>query len=492
MMNMTKLSLRTRIFLSMIMLIFGASILIGTISVIQYKEEAEDYHTSRLLRKEDQIRAEISYVLNKTSFEVITEKIPIILKEKGDIYRISDVHELPINIYDLDGNLLVKSKDGFTVDTVDIRLAAAILHGIDNAPNKRWVTSMMKNGVKFQSSYTYITDNQFKPLAILNLPYIQDDDFITRELDEFLRRLAEGYLFMLLIAIALSYFLSRYITRSLKTISDKMIQTRLDKRNQKIEIDDASEEISNLVRAYNLMIDELETSAAKLAQSEREQAWREMAKQVAHEIKNPLTPMRLTVQSFQQRFDPNDPNIRKKLDEYSNTIIQQIDTMSNIASAFSNYAKMPAQQNETLNVVFVTKLSLDIFTEPYIHFKAEKEEIIAKFDRTQLIRVVTNLVKNAIQATENVENPQICVDIKTEADKVLLLVIDNGIGISEENATLVFEPKFTTKSSGMGLGLAMVKNIVETYDGSISFTSQIGKGTVFKVSFPQENRSTNY
>ena len=487
-MNMTKLSLRTRIFLSMIMLIFGASILIGTISVIQYKEEAEDYHTSRLLRKEDQIRAEIAYVLNKTSFEVITEKIPIILKEKQDIYRISDVHELPINIYDLNGKLLVKSKDGFTADTVDIKLAAAILDGIDNTPNKRWVTSMMKDGVKFQSSYTYITDNQFKPLAILNLPYIQDDDFITRELDEFLRRLAEGYLFMLLIAIALSYFLSRYITRSLKTISDKMIQTRLDKRNQKIEIDDASEEISNLVRAYNLMIDELETSAAKLAQSEREQAWREMAKQVAHEIKNPLTPMRLTVQSFQQRFDPTDPNVRKKLDEHSKTIIQQIDTMSNIASAFSNYAKMPAQQNETLNVAFVTKLALDIFNEPYIHFKTEKEEIIAKFDRTQLIRVITNLVKNAIQATENVENPQICVDIKTEGERVLLLVIDNGIGIGEEHAKLVFEPKFTTKSSGMGLGLAMVKNIVETYGGSITFTSHVGKGTVFKVSFPQENR----
>lgn len=486
---MTKLSLRTRIFLSMIMLIFGASILIGTISVIQYKEEAEDYHTSRLLRKEDQIRAEISYVLSKTSFEVITEKIPIILKEKQDIYRISDVHELPINIYDLNGNLLVKSKDGFAADTIDIQLAAAILDGIDNAPNKRWVTSMMKNGVKFQSSYTYITDNQFKPLAILNLPYIQDDDFITRELDEFLRRLAEGYLFMLLIAIVLSYFLSRYITRSLKTISDKMIQTRLDKRNQKIEIDDASEEISNLVRAYNLMIDELETSAAKLAQGEREQAWREMAKQVAHEIKNPLTPMRLTVQSFQQRFDPTDPDIRKKLDEHSKTIIQQIDTMSSIASAFSNYAKMPAQQNETLNVVFVAKLALDIFNESYIHFKAEKEEIIAKFDRTQLIRVVTNLVKNAIQATENVENPQICIDIKSESEKVLLLVIDNGAGISEENATLVFEPKFTTKSSGMGLGLAMVKNIVETYQGSITFTSHVGKGTVFKVSFPQEHRA---
>ncbi len=487
-MNTSKLSLRTRIFFTMVLLIFGASILIGIISVVQYKEEAEDYHTSRLLRKEDQIRVEINYVLDKTSFEVITEKIPYILKEKQDIYRISDVHELPINIYDLDGNLLVRSKSGFTTDTANAKIPPIILQKLANTPSKRWITETEKDGVKYQSSYTYINDNKFKPIAVLNLPYIQDDDFITRELDEFLRRLAEGYLFMLLIAIALSYFLSRYITRSLKTISDKMIKTRLNKRNQKIEIDDASEEISNLVRAYNLMIDELETSAAQLAQGEREQAWREMAKQVAHEIKNPLTPMRLTVQSFQQRFDPTDPDIQKKLDEYSNTIIQQIDTMSNIASAFSNYAKMPAQQNETLNVVFVTKLALDIFNEPYISFRAEEGEIIAKFDRTQLIRVVTNLVKNAIQATELRENPQIVVEVRENVNKVCIIVCDNGNGISEENAPLVFEPKFTTKTSGMGLGLAMVKNIVENYKGEITFTSKAGKGTVFKVSIPKQKK----
>ena len=489
-MNSYKLSLRTRIFFTMVILIFGASILIGIISVVQYREEATDYHTSRLLRKEDQIRAEINYVLEKTSYEVITEKIPYILKEKQDIYRISDVHELPLNIYDLEGNLLVRSKGGFTTDTVNTKIPQDILDKLANTPRKRWLTESERNGIKYQSSYTYINDSRFKPIAILNLPYIQDDDFITRELDEFLRRLAEGYLFMLLIAVAMSYFLSRYITRSLKTISDKMIQTRLDKRNQKIEIDDASEEISNLVRAYNLMIDELETSAAQLAQGEREQAWREMAKQVAHEIKNPLTPMRLTVQSFQHRFDPNDPDIRKKLNEYSNTLIQQIDTMSNIASAFSNYAKMPAQQNETLNVVFVTKLALDIFNEPYISFRAENEEIIAKFDRTQLIRVVTNLVKNAIQATETVKNPQIVVEVRADLEWVCIIVCDNGTGISEENSQLVFEPKFTTKTSGMGLGLAMVKNIVENHFGQITFTSKKGKGTVFKVCIPQEDKST--
>lgn len=484
-MKFNKLSLRLRIFFGMVLLILGASILIGIISVVQYKEEAKEYHRDRLLRKEDQIRAEIDYVLDQTSYEVISKNIPFILKFNNDIYRIADVHELPINIYDLDGKLLVKSKETFTEDTLETSLNPSVLEGLANTPTKRWIVQSEIDGVKYQSSYTYINDNKFKPLAIMNLPYIQDDDFITRELDEFLRRLAEGYLFMLLIATVLSYFLSRYITRSLKTISDKMIQTRLDKRNQRIEIDDASEEISNLVRSYNGMIDELENSAAKLAQSEREAAWREMAKQVAHEIKNPLTPMRLTVQSFQMRFDPNDPDIHKKLDEYSKTLIQQIDTMSSIAEAFSNFAKMPAQQNETLNVVFVTKLALDIFTEHYLTFGTDAEEITVKLDRTQLIRVVTNLVKNAIQATEGVEDPKIRVEIKSDVDTVCILVCDNGHGVSEENAEKIFEPKFTTKSSGMGLGLAMVKNIVETYNGTITFTSKEDRGTVFKVTFPK-------
>jgi nitrogen fixation/metabolism regulation signal transduction histidine kinase len=234
------------------------------------------------------------------------------------------------------------------------------------------------------------------------------------------------------------------------------------------------------------MIDELQESAVKLAQSEREQAWREMAKQVAHEIKNPLTPMRLTVQSFQRKFDPQDENIHQKLDEYSKTLIQQIDTMSSIAGAFSNFAKMPAQKTETLNVVEVVDLTLDIFNENYITFQSDRKEIIASFDRTQLIRVVTNLIKNGIQAIPEGRLPQIIVNVIEENEGVKITVSDNGIGISEENKVKIFEPKFTTKSSGMGLGLAMVRNIVETYRGTITFVSKKDEGTTFTVAFPKK------
>jgi nitrogen fixation/metabolism regulation signal transduction histidine kinase len=234
------------------------------------------------------------------------------------------------------------------------------------------------------------------------------------------------------------------------------------------------------------MIDQLEESAAKLAKSEREQAWREMAKQVAHEIKNPLTPMRLTVQSFERKFNPDDANIREKLSEYTKTLIQQIDVMSSIASAFSDFAKMPTQNKEEIEVINVIKLAIDIFNEETIEFQSEETKLYAFLDKTQLIRIITNLVKNAIQATEETEKPKIIVAVFSENNALKITVSDNGKGISVETKDLIFEPKFTTKSSGMGLGLAMIKSIIEAYDGTIDFTSEQNKGTTFTVILPKK------
>jgi len=196
--------------------------------------------------------------------------------------------------------------------------------------------------------------------------------------------------------------------------------------------------------------------------------------------------MRLSVQSFQHKFDPQDPQIHKKVDEYTKTLIQQIDTMSSIASAFSNFAKMPAQKLEFLNVVEVVELALEIFTENDIKFSAKEPEIIANFDRSQLIRIITNLVKNAVQSIPEERTPQISVQLFSETTDVVISVKDNGCGITETIEDKIFEPKFTTKTSGMGLGLPMIKNIIETYNGSIEFTSIIDKGSQFTVRFPKQ------
>jgi signal transduction histidine kinase len=159
--------------------------------------------------------------------------------------------------------------------------------------------------------------------------------------------------------------------------------------------------------------------------------------------------------------------------------------MSSVASAFSNFASMPAQQNETLNVVEVVEFSLDIFNEDYLVFESDEEEIITKMDRTQLVRIITNLVKNAIQAIpeEQVEK-SIIVAVKQVENDVNITVKDNGIGIETENIEYIFEPKFTTKTSGMGLGLGIIKNIIENYKGTITFETEYGKGTTFTVSLP--------
>lgn len=484
-----KFSLRTRIFFSMIFLVLGASILIAAVTIYQYREEAVNYHRERLERKEDAIRASINYELRQTSFEVITKNIPLIFRDK--IYEIQDIHNLEVILFDLEGTLLKSSKASFFEEPSN-KIPEHVLEGLKYSINKKYLERFKENNQNYLSSYSYITDNYFKPIAILNLPYIEDDDFITRELTDFLMKLGEVYLFMILIAIILSYFLSKHITKSLNAISEKIKNTRLDKANKKIDIQNASEEIETVVTAYNNMIDELENSAAALAANERESAWREMAKQVAHEIKNPLTPMRLTVQSFERKFNPEDPDIHEKIKEFSATMIQQIDTMGSIASAFSTYANMPAQKEETLNIVKITKLALDIFNEEYIQFSSEEKDITVKLDRTQLIRIITNLVKNAIQSVSEVANPFVKVVVSSKENQALITVSDNGIGISKENKSKIFEPKFTTKSSGMGLGLAMVKNIVETYDGSITFTSQEGKGTTFTVTFPILAEDSNF
>ena len=481
--KMSMLSLRTRIFLSMIVLVLIASILMASISVIQFKNESKEYHQERLERKEIAINEHINYVLANTTYPLSTNNLDLIFKDK--IHELSQIHGLEINIFGLDGKLLKSSKAAFSVDTIAPPIPKYILKLVQSSIEKRYVDIKNIDGIKNRSSFSLIKDEKFKPLGILNIPYVEDDSFYEKELQNFLIRLGQVYAFMLLIAFGLAYFLSTYITKSLKTISDKLRDTSLDQKNEKIVLEANSKEINLLIKAYNGMVDELGESALKLAQSEREEAWREMAKQVAHEIKNPLTPMRLTVQSFQRKFDTNDPELKQKLNDYSKTLIQQIDTMSSVASAFSNFASMPAQQNETLNVVNIVEMTLDIFNEDYIVFESDEKSIISKMDRAQLIRIITNLVKNAIQSIpENQVEKSVLVSVKKQDNNVLILVKDNGIGIEHYNIARIFEPKFTTKNSGMGLGLGIIKNIIENYKGTITFETEFGKGATFIVSLP--------
>ncbi len=468
----------------MLFLILFSSFLISVVAILNFRYEAKEYHNERLTRKETAIKEHINYVLQTTNYSINTKNIPLIFKDK--IYELSDIHSFEINFFDTNGKLLISSQSVFKVDKKIPNVKKEIIDKLKKTPRKSLIeTYNTDNETVLKYSYSFLKDNKFKNIAILNLPYEENNDFYNEEVEKFLLKIGQVYLIMLIITIFLSYLLSKNITFSLTKISDKIEHIKLNQRNEKLSLLKGNREINNLVEAYNNMIDELEKSASQLAQNEREFAWREMAKQVAHEIKNPLTPMRLTIQSFQRKFDPNDPDIIKKLNDYTNTLIQQIDTMSAVASAFSSFASMPAQQNESINFVEVAKVAVEIFNEDYIIFESNQDEIIINFDKTQLIRIVNNLVKNAQQAIpEEQEDKMIKVTVKKQDNFVVLEVSDNGIGIDKAHHSKIFEPQFTTKSSGMGLGLAMIKNIIENYNGTISLYSKQNQGATFRVEIP--------
>lgn len=479
-------SLRVRIFISMIALVLLASVLMIAISVYQFNRDSKIYHHERLEKKEKAIKEHINYILYNTTYPLSKENIPLIFKDR--IYEIANIHQVEIAIYDLKGQLLRSSLTSFEVDNKTQSISNEILNKLSISPEKRFIELISEGDEKYRSLYTYINDSKFKPLGIIYIPYIEDNSYYKQELRNFLIRLVQVNVSMLVIAILLAFILSRYITSSLIKISDKISSTQFDHQNEKITIKGAGKEIRILVNAYNKMIDKLEESAQKLAQTEREQAWREMAKQVAHEIKNPLTPMRLTVQNFQRKYKPNDAENPQKIDDFCESIIQQIDTMSSVASAFSNFASMPEPQNENVDLVKVIPLALEIFNEEFIQFQCDEKNIFINIDKTQINRVITNLVKNAIQAIpEEQEQKAILVRLYSNEKDIIISISDNGTGVEADISDKIFEPKFTTKSSGMGLGLGIIKKIIENYNGSISFVSKEKIGTTFTIQLPKNN-----
>lgn len=261
---------------------------------------------------------------------------------------------------------------------------------------------------------------------------------------------------------------------------------RLGSANEQIEYR-KNDEIGQLVKEYNRMIDELALSAGKLAQSERGTAWREMARQVAHEIKNPLTPMNLSVQHLQRTLMEKGGSDKEFVDRISGTLIQQIDTLANIATAFSDFARMPQATPEIINPVDVLRPLLDLYSEiPTLEISlTEKgEDVKVMADKDQLNRIFNNILRNAMQAIPDDVAGKISVNVEKKNNSVLIKVSDNGKGIPDDQKDKIFKPNFTTKSSGMGLGLAMVKNLVDQAGGTVWFESRVAVGTTFYIEMP--------
>lgn len=478
-----KPTLRTRIYISMLALIVISLIVIGVTTFMYFQNQNEKYHKERLKRKEKTVLMSLSYFFRDTETE---EELNGVSREfEEEITKLADINGVEINIFRMSGEILTSSDyDYADPEFYKTKVPDPILE-------KLWATHVhqlkeVDDETVAAYSLLYGRDS-LTPIAIVNIPYQITEVSGSSDVGPFLTTLIEIYIFLLIGASLVAFFLSNYITKSLRTIADKLKGVQINSKNEPLKWKE-EDEIGMLVKEYNRMISQLEDSAEKLAKTERESAWREMAKQVAHEIKNPLTPMKLSVQHLQRALKPDDPDYEEKLALFAQKLITQIDALTNIANEFSNFAKMPKSKLQKLDVVQVLRSSMELFDEHEgvtVHFENELENSVEiNGDKEQLLRVFNNILKNAIQSMPTDHDGKVEITLSSDGDFCCIAIQDNGEGIPQEIQDKIFVPNFTTKSSGSGLGLAMVKQIVDAHQGEIDFETELEKGTLFVVRLP--------
>lgn len=477
-------SLKYRIQVLLVLIVLISLALFGGGTIYYINQQFEIKNKENISEK---IHSVLMEVENRLGTETIlnsdlSEYASFIMK------KLSVVFFTDINLYDANGNLYASSRpkvfdEGLTSKKMnpEAYLQIAILGKTEFVHDERI------GNLNYLSAYIPFKNKDGKLLAYLNLPYFAKQNELEKEISGFLVALINIYVLLFALSIVTAIFISNYVTKPLKLIQDKLRNIKLGKTNEPIEWQE-NDEIGNLVNEYNRMILELSHSADLLAKSERESAWREMAKQVAHEIKNPLTPMKLSIQHLQRTWKDHAPDMDQKMERVTKTIIEQIDTLSSIATEFSNFAKMPKANFENINLHNILINSISLYRNlEYVQldFKTEitgNAEVWA--DKEQLLRVFNNLIKNAVQSIPENRNGIIKIMLKREKNDLLVMITDNGIGIRSESISKIFVPNFTTKNGGMGLGLAMVKNILENANGRIWFETEVNKGTTFFVSIP--------
>ncbi|MBK8225826.1 MAG: HAMP domain-containing histidine kinase [Flavobacteriales bacterium] len=337
----------------------------------------------------------------------------------------------------------------------------------------------------FRTAYLPVLDSKGKGQAFLALPSFADQAQQSEERAQLLVAVVNLFVLLFALSVLLAVFISNWTTRPLDVLKRALARVALRGSNQPIHYR-GNDEVGELVAVYNQKVEELRESAERLARSERESAWREMARQVAHEVKNPLTPMKLGIQHFQYTFDPKAPDAKERVDRFAKSMVEQIDTLNGVASAFSQFAQMPAASPTELDLCEVVRAAVDVFhASPGIAITHQEEGPLPVLaDREHMLRVLNNLLKNAVQAMPEDHDGRIDVIARREVSRARIEVRDNGAGIPTEARDRIFTPSFTTKSSGMGLGLAMVKRMVEQAGGRVWFESDEGQGTRFFVELP--------
>lgn len=473
-------SLRNKIQNNVIAIVVLAFIGIGVTTVFYFRAEAEEYHSGRLSRKARAVAETVKYEMNEKKD---TFYLP-------DIEALDKIHKLNVNMYNPDGSIVNSSRQEiFTKNLLSFQIDPAAFHAIVNLEQELIYRTEKIGNLEYRAAYIPVLKNE-KLVAILGLPYYTEKENSRKDIGIFMGRLLNVYVVIFIIAGVLTFYLTGQITNPLVQLSRQMQGVELGQKNEKLSWE-TQDEIGDLIEEYNKMLAELERSANLLAKSEREGAWREMAKQVAHEIKNPLTPMKLQIQFLQRAYKSRPEDIGPLLKRTAYTLIEQIDGLTRIASDFSSFAKMPTANNEHLILNNIVKSVFQLFSKEEnikLSLTLPTTDCLIYADKDQTVRVLNNIIKNAIQAiTLAIDyNREGSVDILLEQkDEIALVSVkDNGIGIPEDKIEKVFVPNFTTKNSGTGLGLAMSKNIVEATGGKIYFETVVNVGTTFYVEFP--------
>jgi nitrogen fixation/metabolism regulation signal transduction histidine kinase len=403
------------------------------------------------------------------------------------VNEVADIHNADVNVYGLEGNLQVSSENEvYDKGILSKQMHPVAYYHLSRLREVQYVQKERLSSLDYWSIYASVRNKNGEVVQYLNIPYFSTQIDLKQEISNFLVTIINLNAFIFLIAGVIALFITNKITQSFSVIGDKMREITLGKTNEEI-VWNRKDEIGELVKQYNKMVHQLEESAEALAKSEREGAWREMARQVAHEIKNPLTPMKLSIQYLQKAIDSNHPNVKDLTAGVANTLIEQIDHLSKIAADFSQFANIGNKKIELVDLHQVIGILVDLYSSnPKVRIQWNKVfgSVVLKADKTHMNRVFTNLFANAVDACQDKPVCNIRINEVQNDSVITISVKDNGEGIPEEMRSKIFTPNFTTKTSGTGLGLAMTKSIVEQAKGYIWFETEEGEGTTFFVQLP--------
>lgn len=441
----------------------------------------------------DQIREKVKSVINEINSRqrFVSEKFSDKNQDELDyqLRRWSKVFLADINLYQSNGILAGTSRTKiYNMGLLSEQMNPKALYELMFNKRSEFIHEENIGSLVYLSGYVPVFNHENELLGYLNILHFDQRNVFEDQLKQFFVAILNVFMLLLVLSILIALMVSSWLTSPLMLLKKSFSQLELGKNSSQINYK-AKDEIGSLVAEYNHKLSELAEAAAKLAQSERESAWREMAKQVAHEIKNPLTPMKLSVQHLQRVFDPNDPKAKERIERVTNSLIEQIDALTHIANEFSNFAKLPQPVMAEIDLIDLTKAVVALFdNDEDVAVKLElnaSEAIFVNADKEMILRVLNNLVSNGIQAVALNVKPAIVISIESDRENCYVRISDNGSGIPKEQIQTIFEPYFTTKSTGTGLGLAMVKQIIENHGGSIEIEKTSESGTTVLFILPK-------